>query len=555
MSLAAPPIPEKITEEPPDPNLAKDKENNEMLPPQVTDVPRRQSVPSRDGTPKNKNLDPEDMSPASRYIAMARQGLLGCDSQETPKRLQHLKDDARQEGEAVRTPPLEDALSTPNLIGLSPTTRRRLQAIRRGEMPSDPVKTPTDPFERNPETPDSGFGAALRPGTGRLSPDARKRLWKVVNDLPTKEQTPKEKHTPLSEIRNRFLAQFNGDSPLPTSDHNLAPRKLQLQEEAETPPAKMPKLSADQSAGGISNTDIEEKSSSSASSTLPPAVDAQLQRLSAALSSRCTPQRSRRPRDVTPVPVSGPETEPGPESQPNTVGWDDTTPANDVPLPNTEPKVKRFMLSSNVDNREEIMEMIQHLGGEVCEGAELDPEVTHLLCAAPGRSEKMLGSIAAGKWVLHPAYVVRSRTNGSFLQEEEFEWGNPKATCLPPLSGSERTLARAAYRWRAARDNREPGPFAGMIALLHVPEPRRRLLGRLLAAGEGIAPPLQPPYNDDNVTVCFADVKRYPLSDRDAAWLISKKIPVCAPVLLSSYLTEESPPNPVDHCLPDFRPK
>ncbi|RVE40610.1 hypothetical protein evm_014741 [Chilo suppressalis] len=82
--------------------------------------------------------------------------------------------------------------------------------------------------------------------------------------------------------------------------------------------------------------------------------------------------------------VLGPETEPGPESQPNTVGWDDTTPASDVPLPNTEPKVKRFMLSSNVDNREEIMEMIQHLGGEVCEGAELDPEVTHLLCAAPG---------------------------------------------------------------------------------------------------------------------------------------------------------------------------
>lgn len=36
------------------------------------------------------------MSPASRYIAMARQGLLGCDSQETPKRVADLKDDARQ---------------------------------------------------------------------------------------------------------------------------------------------------------------------------------------------------------------------------------------------------------------------------------------------------------------------------------------------------------------------------------------------------------------------------------------------------------------------------
>lgn len=46
---------------------------------------------------------------------------------------------------AIRTPTLEDALSTPNLAGLSPTTRRRLQAVRRGEMPSDPIRTPNDP--------------------------------------------------------------------------------------------------------------------------------------------------------------------------------------------------------------------------------------------------------------------------------------------------------------------------------------------------------------------------------------------------------------------------
>lgn len=59
--------------------------------------------------------------------------------------------------------------------------------------------------------------------------------------------------------------------------------------------------------------------------------------------------------------------------------------------------------------------MIAHLGGEVCEGAELDPEATHLLCAAPGRSEKMLGSIAAGRWVLHPVYIAKSRAAGSFL--------------------------------------------------------------------------------------------------------------------------------------------
>ncbi|XP_049887714.1 DNA topoisomerase 2-binding protein 1-A isoform X2 [Pectinophora gossypiella] len=548
-----------------EPAPAPDKENT-MLPPAGPAVPRRGSIPSREQTPKALKSDGDnEMSPASRYIAMARQGLLGGDTQETPKRIQDLKDDARQDGECgLRTPPLDDALSTPNLRGLSPTTRRRIQAVRRGEMPSDPIRTPNDPFEKIP-TPDSAFGAALRPGSGRMSPEARKRLWKVVNDLPSKQpEIVKDKHTPLSEIRNRFLAQFNSDAPTPPSEHHVAPRKLHLQDQEETPPAKMPKLSADQSAGTASpktpKTSANEStksasSASSASSTLPPAVDAQLQRLSAAL-SEMSGQRTRRStvtRDSITRPI-GPETEPGPESQPNTVGWDDTTPHQPASDPLPTPQIKRFMLSSNVDNREEIIEMIQHLGGDVCEGTELDLEASHLLCCAPGRSEKMLGSVAAGRWVLHPAYIVRSRAAGHFLDEEEYEWGNPKATCLPPLSGAERTLARAAHRWRAARAAGQAGPFAGVVALLHVPPARKRLLARLVTAGDGLAPDDEPPYMNEDITVCFADVKRCPLSSRDTSWLISRRVPVCAPVLLSAYLTDDTAPDPHTHCLPDFRP-
>ncbi|CAH0698707.1 unnamed protein product [Spodoptera exigua] len=554
------PEPERMEE----PVTAGDKENA-MLPPVAPTIPRRLSGPSREQTPKGKDAD--EMSPASRYIAMARQGLLGCDSQETPKRVADLKDDARQGGECgVRTPPLEDALSTPNLAALSPTTRRRLQAVRRGEMPSDPIRTPTDPFEKNAQTPDSAFGAALRPGSGRMSPDARKRLWKFVDGLPSKqaEPAPRDKHTaslfPLSEIRNRFLAQFNGDAPTPPSEHTaVAPRKLQLQEQCETPPAKMAKLSQDQSPGGIttSSTITVSTPKPASSPALPAAVDAQLQRLSAALTGRLSSQRARRQRESTPtVPAPLPDSEPAPESQPNTVGWDDTTPAQQ-PEPEPEQEaapVKRFMLSSNVDNREEIIAMIVQLGGEVCEGAELDPEASHLLCAAPGRSEKMLGSIAAGRWVLHPVYIARSHAAGTFLPEEEYEWGNPLASTLPSVSGAERSLSRAAHRWRAARGGGAAGAFAGLVALLHVPPPRRRLLARLITAGGGEAPDDEPPYTNENITVCFADIKRYPLSDRDSAWLISKRIPVCAPVLLSSFLTDDPPPKPEEHCLPDFRP-
>ncbi|KAH9628876.1 hypothetical protein HF086_001111 [Spodoptera exigua] len=380
---------------------------------------------------------------------------------------------------------------------VAPTIPRRLSGPSREQTPKGKV-------EKNAQTPDSAFGAALRPGSGRMSPDARKRLWKFVDGLPSKqaEPAPRDKHTaslfPLSEIRNRFLAQFNGDAPTPPSEHTaVAPRKLQLQ-----------------SPGGIttSSTITVSTPKPASSPALPAAVDAQLQRLSAALTGRLSSQRARRQRESTPTTskpcheciatkvnyviimfcliailtqMTVPDSEPAPESQPNTVGWDDTTPAQQPePEPEQEPApVKRFMLSSNVDNREEIIAMITQLGGEVCEGAELDPEASHLLCAAPGRSEKMLGSIAAGRWVLHPVYIARSHAAGTFL----------------------------------------PGTR-------------------------------KPPYTNENITVCFADIKRYPLSDRDSAWLISKRIPVCAPVLLSSFLTDDPPPKPEEHCLPDFRP-
>ncbi|XP_050684584.1 DNA topoisomerase 2-binding protein 1 isoform X2 [Leptidea sinapis] len=604
----APPLPEqedtKVEETSIEGNkthgLELDERNkeNDMLPPAGTHVPRRGSLP-KDETPKQNDGDGDEMSPASRYIAMARQGLLGGDTQGTPKQLQRVQNDIKQ-AEAMCTPPLDDALSSPNLVGLSPTTRRRLTALRRGEMPSDPPATPTDPFASNIQTPDSEFGAALRPGTGRLSPESRKRLWRVVHDLPAQlPQREVHKQTPLSEIRNRFLAQFNsGSVTTPPSDHTIKPRKLMIQDEMDTPPAKMMKSFHDQSAGTagttsenkekmtpmqswdteierhdskISNkcssaaeerqentttsnkpdTSTHENSSNVASTddssskmignSIGAAVDAQLQRLSAALTGRLSSQRAR--RSVTST-VKGTEPEGGAESQPSTVGWDDTTPV-----------IRRFMLSSNVDNSEEIMEIIRELGGELCEGAELDFRATHLLCAVPGRSEKMLCSVASGKWVLHPAYVARSKAAGKFLDEEEWEWGNPAATSLPALGGGEAQLARAAHRWRLATAHGGPGPFRGVAAILHVPPARATLLARLLRAGGGLALSDSPPYSSDEATVCFADVKRLPLSERDATWLRSKRIPVCPPVLLSSYLTEEVAPKPEDHCLPEFRSK
>lgn len=530
---------------------SKIEEQTKIVSSSEVGVKKNRSLPDNNSnsTPKGKQGHEDDMSPASRYIAMAKQGLLEGYSQETPKRVNDLQKSATANESSVRTPVQENALSTPNLLLLSPNTRRRMIALKKGEMSAQSVVTPTDPFCKGPQTPDSGFGAALRPGSGRLSPQSRKRLWTVVQSLPEKQHV-KDAVTPLSEVKNRFLAQFNNDSPLQV-DLNLAPRKLNLH---ETPPIKKARISEIQNSTDQPKENVPVDGAST--SSLPASVDAQLQQLCATLNSRTSSpaQRLRRQKELLLHPVSHvAETESMIGSQPNTVGWDDSTGS---PIEKTS--VKRFIVSSNVENHEEIISMIQSLGGEISNSGESDAisEVSHLLSAAVGRSERLLVCLAAGKWVLHPSYILQSHKAGRFLNEEEFEWGNALARCLPSLSSNERELADAVHRWRTATQRGENGPYHGVAAILHVLGEKRKMLAKLLKAGGGVFVDVMPPYSKEDlsdVTVCFADTRRCPFSESDAKLLRSLFIPVCPPVLLSNYLTDKVAPVPAEHCLPDFK--
>ncbi|XP_073948628.1 mutagen-sensitive 101 isoform X2 [Choristoneura fumiferana] len=662
----------------------------EMLPPAIT-RPRPPASVMNNHPQKNKKRSKtqfEGLSPATRFITMFRMGMFNSDHEDSSKENSIKEDSPKEESEesfqepeperTIETPPLDEVLLTPNLRGLSPSTRRRLQAVKRGEMLSDPIRTPMNPFEK--KTPHSTIGGDLRPGSKRLSVDARKRLWGFVNDLPSASDQRNNDDTPLSDLCGQFLAQFDKKS----AEQNVA-RRLELEEPANTPPPKIAKLTENQCAGGASILESECDSGGhegSASSTLPAEVDVQLQRLSVVLTGRrAPPPGTARARTSSARPDM--EYEPGAESQPNTVGWDDITPSQkdlvgsvqiskpkrmqtapaemvsshpatklpdmkqnlpatvplkeevndlktqlnheappvvtvdreivpdcdrdqnasvtnrfsfsngnkaDIPkhnvpdetvllenkrtsVPNEEKPhdpsrmpclVKRFMLSSNVDNHEETVEMILRLGGEVTDLAEAEAEAgadtgdavpaTHLLCTAPARSQRILSSIAAGCWVLHPAYIARSASAGTFLPEEGFEWGNPVAECLPCVGAGERELAAAAHRWRTRRARGLPGPFAGVVALLHVSAARRLLLARFILAGGGRVTDEQPPYSDESITVCFTDPKRYPMKQRDKEWLVSRRVPACAPILLSAFLTESTRPDLLQHCLPEFRP-
>jgi len=60
-------------------------------------------------------------------------------------------------------------------------------------------------------------------------------------------------------------------------------------------------------------------------------------------------------------------------------------------------------------------QVIQNLGGEVSTDSKYDNSATHLLCIRLSRNEKMLGSIAAGKWLLHTSYLRDCEREGKFL--------------------------------------------------------------------------------------------------------------------------------------------
>lgn len=148
---------------------------------------------------------------------------------------------------------------------------------------------------------------------------------------------------------------------------------------------------------------------------------------------------------------------------------------------------RKFMLSG-IKDRNTYECVIRNLGGEVSTDANFDDNATHLLCIRLSRNEKMLGSIAAGKWVLHYSYLLDSERDGKFLDEEKYEWGNPKSKGkIPEPNGEiENAIASAAYKWRLKLLNKElDGPFSDIVALLMVSEEKYDQFKRLIEAGGG----------------------------------------------------------------------
>ena len=83
----------------------------------------------------------------------------------------------------------------------------------------------------------------------------------------------------------------------------------------------------------------------------------------------------------------------------------------------------------------------------------------------------MLGSIASGKWLLHPSYMVDCIESGRILDEENYEWGNNKNDLINDLSTDlEKKLAKASHRLRVKREKGLDSVFSGIKAIIHTSE-------------------------------------------------------------------------------------
>lgn len=60
--------------------------------------------------------------------------------------------------------------------------------------------------------------------------------------------------------------------------------------------------------------------------------------------------------------------------------------------------------------------LIEKLGGKVYDTMFFSTSCTHLIVGKPSRSEKYLGALASGKWLLRKSFLEASRQAGHFVE-------------------------------------------------------------------------------------------------------------------------------------------
>jgi hypothetical protein len=89
-------------------------------------------------------------------------------------------------------------------------------------------------------------------------------------------------------------------------------------------------------------------------------------------------------------------------------------------------KSKFVVVCGKSAERAEQQAAVQQLGGQSAHLHGYSEHATHILVKELRRTEKFLCACAAGRWILKPGYILSCRLNGQWLQEQSYEWNNPR---------------------------------------------------------------------------------------------------------------------------------
>lgn len=242
------------------------------------------------------------------------------------------------------------------------------------------------------------------------------------------------------------------------------------------------------------------------------------------------------------------------DSQPDTVGWDDPIDIDDINSKvdfSIQKTVRKFMLSGiGNDIKQECENIITSLGGIVSTTQHFDPTATHLVSLAPSRNEKILSSMASGKYIIHSSYLFDSKQNGSFLDENAYEFGNPKFLPSIKVDVKPGTNIQSFYWWRLHIEEQKKKAFDEMRIVLVANN--KDALVRLIEAGDGVVVNASPPFSHHiDATHCLIDFKKSS-NLTDFLPLAKQGIPCLNVIFLSQYLNSMANIDPKDSIPPEL---
>lgn len=237
--------------------------------------------------------------------------------------------------------------------------------------------------------------------------------------------------------------------------------------------------------------------------------------------------------------------------------WDETDDVFNAPKlqdPMPEPP-KKFMLSGVAEEQKAYYAgIVEELGGVLLTSKSYDPQMTHLVLVNALKNERYLAAVAAGKFVLHTAYLDESATAGRFLDEEQYEWGGPLTErVLANLSTSsvknQKKKPQPAYapqRWRKflSRNPDSRGAFSGWRVILFASgEAKEAVYRRVLEAGGATILPSSPPdFQTGDVTHALFDAGM--ARSVDLKMLMDTGVLCLKAEYMAMYLVEDPAPSP-----------